>query len=70
MRGHNICFHQEIRKIIFDLFSIPCLIWSSDQHCSEISNFFSSPGQSPERAIALPAALVLALAGTSVLAKC
>ena len=23
MRGHNICFHSEIRKIIFELSSIP-----------------------------------------------
>ena len=31
MSGHNICFHGEIRKIIFELFSIPLLnIWSSD----------------------------------------
>ena len=30
MRGHNICFHREIRKIIFELSSIPPLICSSD----------------------------------------
>ena len=29
MRGHNICFPLEIRKIIFELSSIPPLIWSS-----------------------------------------
>ena len=29
MRGHNICFHREIRKIVFQLSSIPPLIWSS-----------------------------------------
>ena len=29
MRGHNICFHPEIRKIIFELSSISPLIWSS-----------------------------------------
>ena len=30
MRGHNICFHSEIRKIIFELSSILPLIWSSE----------------------------------------
>ena len=35
MRGHNICFCLEIRKIIFELSSIPPLIWSSDLHFSE-----------------------------------
>ena len=29
MRGHNIYFHGEIRKIIFELSSITSLIWSS-----------------------------------------
>ena len=29
MSGHNICFHREIRKIIFELSSLPPLIWSS-----------------------------------------
>ena len=29
MRGHKICFHREIRKIIFELSSIPS-IWSSE----------------------------------------
>ena len=29
MRGHNICFCLEIRKIIFELSSLPPLIWSS-----------------------------------------
>ena len=29
MRGHNICFHREIRKIIFELSSIP-IICSSE----------------------------------------
>ena len=29
MRGHNICFRLEIRKIVFKLSSIPSLIWSS-----------------------------------------
>ena len=28
MRGHNICFYWEIRKIIFELSLIPSLIWS------------------------------------------
>ena len=32
MRGHNICFHLEIRKIIFELSLIPLLIWSSALH--------------------------------------
>ena len=31
MRGHNICFCREIRKIIFELSLIPTLIWSSGQ---------------------------------------
>ena len=31
MRGHNICFYGEIRKIIFELSSVPPLIWSSEQ---------------------------------------
>ena len=30
MRGHNICFLRDIRKIIFELSSIPPLIWSSE----------------------------------------
>ena len=29
MRGHNICFPSEIRKLIFELSSIPPLILSS-----------------------------------------
>ena len=29
MRGHNICFYSEIRKIIFELSSVPHLIWTS-----------------------------------------
>ena len=29
MWGHNICFHREIRKIIFELSSTPALICSS-----------------------------------------
>ena len=29
MRGHNICFHSEIRKNVFELSSVPSLIWSS-----------------------------------------
>ena len=29
MRGHNICFRSEIRKIIFELSSILPLNWSS-----------------------------------------
>ena len=29
MRGPNICFHWEIREIIFELPSVPLLIWSS-----------------------------------------
>ena len=32
MRGHKICFHCDIRKINFELSSIPLLIWSSDLH--------------------------------------
>ena len=43
MRGHNICFHLEMREIIFELSSIPPLIWNSvmfsimlmDQTCFE-----------------------------------
>ena len=35
MRGHNICFHSEIRKIILTFSSIPCLIWSSVVFCTE-----------------------------------
>ena len=38
MWGNNICFHQEIRKIIFELSSIPPLIWSSG---SQIMMLFS-----------------------------
>ena len=30
MRGHNICFHLEIRKINFELSCVPLLIWSSE----------------------------------------
>ena len=29
MKGHNICFHEEIGKIIFELSILP-VIWSSD----------------------------------------
>ena len=29
MRDHNICFHSEIGKIIFELSSVLPLIWSS-----------------------------------------
>ena len=29
MRGHNICFHGEIRKIVFELSSVLPCIWSS-----------------------------------------
>ena len=29
LRGHNVCFPWEIRKIIFDLLSVPPLIWRS-----------------------------------------
>ena len=32
MRSYNICFHGEIRKIIFELSSISALIWSSDRY--------------------------------------
>ena len=28
MRDHNICFHLEVRKIIFELSSLPLLIWN------------------------------------------
>ena len=28
MRGHNICFRWEVRKVIFELSSIPPFIWS------------------------------------------
>ena len=31
-RGHNIRFHSEIRKIVFELSSINTLIWSSVSH--------------------------------------
>ena len=31
MRGQNICFHGEIRKIIFEFPSIPPIIWSPDK---------------------------------------
>ena len=31
MRGYNVCFHSEIRKIIFYSSLIPPLIWSSVQ---------------------------------------
>ena len=37
MRGHNICFHLNIRKIIFQLSSIPPHIWNSIKAFSEIS---------------------------------
>ena len=37
MRGHNICFHGEIRKIIFELSSIPPLIWSSNIRLSDFA---------------------------------
>ena len=29
MRGHSICFHYKIRKIISELFLLPFLFWSS-----------------------------------------
>ena len=29
MRGHDICFHREIRKNIFELSSKPPVIWGS-----------------------------------------
>ena len=29
MRGLNICFHFEVRKIVFELSSVPLIIWSS-----------------------------------------
>ena len=32
MRGHNICFLSEIRKIIFVLSSVLSLIWNSELH--------------------------------------
>ena len=35
MRCHKICFHCDIRKIIFELSSIPPLIWSSGPGCSK-----------------------------------
>ena len=28
MRGHNICFHGEIKKITFELSLTPPLVWS------------------------------------------
>ena len=65
MRGHNVGFHREIRKIILELSSVPPLIWSC--------GIFSSPGQSSGRAIVRPPALalawVLALAAAEALAK-
>ena len=42
MRGHNVCFCQEIRKIFFELSSIPPFIWNSGiQYISQytVSNF-------------------------------
>ena len=35
MRGHNIHFHGEIRKIIYELSSVSPLTWNSAQHCEE-----------------------------------
>ena len=29
MRGHKICYCLEIRKIVFELSSVPLLVWSS-----------------------------------------
>ena len=29
MRGHNVCFHKEMRKIISELSLLLLLIWSS-----------------------------------------
>ena len=40
MRGHNICFHLEIRKIIFELSSILLLIWSLDYVIDDIDNVY------------------------------
>ena len=42
MRGHNICFHWEIRKIIFELSSMPPLVWSSVYTISFLQAFVSS----------------------------
>ena len=36
MRGHNICFHSEIRKIISELSLFLLLIWSSELHYTSI----------------------------------
>ena len=37
MRGHNMCFHWEIRKITFELSSVLPLIWSCFvSFCTEI----------------------------------
>ena len=41
MRGHNVCFCLEIRKIIFELSSIHLLVWSSDSG--------GQPGQNPNQ---------------------
>ena len=37
MKGRNICFRCEIRKNIFELSSIPPIIWSSAGHQNETS---------------------------------
>ena len=42
MRGHNICFHGEIRKFIFEISSIPLHILSSGP---EVIKLFSGSTQ-------------------------
>ena len=41
MRGHNIGFYWEIRKIIFELSLIPPLIWSSAFICQRKLKIFA-----------------------------
>ena len=43
MRGHIICFHLEVRKIIFELSSIPPLIWNSGVYNLAIEYMQKSP---------------------------
>ena len=43
MRGHSVCFRLEIRKIIFELSSIPPPIWSSA--IGNLSFYLSGPDE-------------------------
>ena len=67
MMGHKICFYEEILILIPKLSLLLLLIWSPDLrkqlnkvnwYTFKRSNYaiFSSPGQSPGRAIVLPLA--------------